>query len=158
MPQTNKIAPFVLTVIIGVALQILFIFPDIKDTPSKAAIEFTEAFFKADQKTMTERMCGESKTINGIDVIDRYIHKKTREASDLGYGMFYMKNSVTDLRTHIISRDDSSVELRLTGKAKPVLKSFFTGEDAKPIDEIIRVINDNGKWKVCGNVFSIAGL
>jgi hypothetical protein len=141
-----------------VTLQILFIFPDIKDTPSKAATEFAEAFFKADKEIMAERLCRESKTINGIDIVDRYIHKKNREAADRGYGMFYMRDSVTNLRTHIISQDDSSVELRLTGEAKPVLKSFFTGEDAKPIDEVIRVINDNGKWKVCGNVFSIAGL
>ncbi len=157
MPPINKIAPFALTIIIGVALQVLFIFPDIKDTPTKAVTEFTKAYFKADI-AMTDRLCEESKTVNDIDVVDRYIQLKTQEATDRGYGMFYMGDSVYNLRTHIINQDESSIEMRLTGKAKPILKAFFTGEDAKPIDEVVRVVNDNGKWKVCGNIFSIASL
>jgi hypothetical protein len=157
MPQINKIAPFALTLIIGVVLQVLFIFSDIKDTPTKAVTEFTKAYFKAD-KAMADRLCEESKTVSDIDVIDRYIQQKEKEASERGYGMFYMSDSVYNLRTHIISQDESSVELRLTGEAKPILKAFFTGEAPKQIDEVIRVVNDNGKWKVCGNVFSIASL
>jgi hypothetical protein len=155
MLQINRIAPFALTVIIGIALQILFIFSDIKDTPAKAVMEFTEKYCKAD-KSMADRLCEESKTVNNIDVVDRYIQQKKQEASDRGFGMFYMSDSVYNLRTHIIRKDDSSVELRLTGEAKPILKAFFTGEAAKPIDEVVRVVKHNGKWLVCGNIFSIA--
>jgi len=156
MPQINRIAPFALTVIIGVVLQTLFIFQDIKDTPAKAVIEFTKAYFQAD-KAMADRLCVESKIVNNIDVVDRYIQQKKQEASDRGFGMFYMSDSVYNLRTHMIRQDDSSVELRLTGEAKPALKAFFTEEAAKPIDEVVRVVKHNGIWLVCGNIFSIAG-
>jgi len=138
-------------------LQILFIFPDMKDTPTKAITEFTEAYFKVD-RSMINRLCDQSKTVNDIDVVDRYIDAKSKDAENRGFGMFYMKDRVSNLRTQIISRDDSSAKLRLTAKVKPPLKAFFTGEGYRSIDEIVTVINEDGKWKVCGNIFSIAEL
>jgi len=157
MPQNNRFAPLAIPIIIGVALQILFIFPDMRDTPTKAVTEFTEAYFKVD-RSMIDRLCDQSKTVNDVDVVDRYIEAKSKDAEDRGFGMFYMKDRVYDLRTHIISRNDSSTKLRLTAKIKPPLKAFFTGEGYRSIDEIVTVINEDGKWKVCGNIFSIDDL
>jgi len=157
MPKNNRFAPLAIPIMIGVALQILFIFPDMRDTPTKALTEFTEAYFKVD-RSMTDRLCDQSKTVNDVDVVDRYIEAKFKDAEDRGFGMFYMKDRVSNLRTHIISRDDSSAKLRLTAKVKPPLKAFFTGEGYRSIDEVVTVINEDGKWKVCGNIFSIADL
>jgi len=157
MTRDNRFSPLAIPIIIGIALQILFIFPDSRDTPTKAVTEFAEAYFTAD-RSMIERLCDQSKTVNDIDVVARYIEAKSKEAQDRGFGMFYLRNKVYDLRTHIISRDDSSVKLHLTGKVKPPLKAFFTGEGYRSIDEIVTVVNEYGKWKVCGNIFSLAEL
>jgi hypothetical protein len=157
MSQASRIAPFAATLIIAVILQLIFIIPDIKDTPTKAVTEFTKAYFHAD-KSMADRLCKDARIVDGIDVVDRYIYQKTREASERGYGMFFMTDSVYNLKSQIIRRDGASVEVRVTGKAKPLLKSFFTGEKEKTIDEVVRLVNDNGRWLICGNVFSIASL
>ena len=157
MPRNNRFTPLAMPIVIGIALQILLIFPDMRDTPTKAVTEFTEAYFKVD-RSMTGRLCEQSKTANDVDVVDRYIESKSKDAEDRGFRMFYMKDWVYNLRTHIISRDDSSAKLRLTAKVKPPLKAFFTGEGYRSIDEIITVINEDGKWKVCGNIFSMADL
>ncbi len=155
MPRDNRFTPLAIPIIIGVVLQILFIFPDRRDTPTKAITEFTEAYFNVD-RSMIDRLCDQSKTVNDVDVVDRYIETKSKDAADRGFGMFYMKDRVSDLRTRLISRDDSSATLRLTAKVKPPLKAFFTGEGYRSIDEVVTVINEDGKWKVCGNIFSLA--
>ena len=157
MPRYNRFAPLAIPFIIGVVLQILFIFPDMKDTPAKAITEFTKAYFKVD-RSMIDRLCDQSRTVNDVDVVDRYIHTKSKDADDRGFGMFYMRDRIYDLRTHIISHNGSSAKLRLTAKVKPPLKAFFTGEGYRSIDEIVTLINEDGKWKVCGNIFQIADL
>ncbi|MBW2218252.1 MAG: hypothetical protein JRF40_01970 [Deltaproteobacteria bacterium] len=154
--QKIRLAPIISALVIGAALQVLFIFPDIKDTPNKAVIEFATAYFKVD-KSMGNRLCDERKTVNGTDVVEEYIQIKTKEARDRGLSMFYLKDKLYNIRTKSAKRDKSSVEIRLTAEVKPPLKSFFTNEDYRQIDEIIKVINDNGKWKVCGRLFSLPG-
>ena len=157
MPQASRIAPFAATLIVAVILQLLFIIPDIKDTPTRAVTEFTKAYFKAD-KAMADRLCEDARIVDGVDVVDRYVYQKTQKAADRGFGMFYMTDSVYNLRSQVVRRDGATVEVRVTGKAKPILKSFFTGEEEKDIDEVVRLVNDNGRWLVCGNVFSIASI
>ena len=154
--QKINFAPIISAVIIGVLLQVLFIFPDIKDTPSKAVIEFATAFFKVDA-SMADRLCDDRKVVNGIDTVEEYIQIKTKEAGERGLGMFYLRDKLYSPRTETLKRDASSAEIRLTGEVKPPLKSFFTQEGYRQIDEIITVINDNGKWKVCGKLFSLPG-
>jgi len=157
MARRNGFLPLAIPIIIGVVLQILLLFPDMRDTPTKAVTEFTKAYFNTD-RSMADRLCDQIKTVDDVNVIDRYIETKSKEASDRGLGMFYLRNKVYDLRTRIISRDDLSVTMHLTGKVKPPLKAFFTGEGYQSIDEIVTVVNEYGKWKVCGNIFSITDL
>jgi hypothetical protein len=154
--QNIRLAPILAALFIGVVLQVLFIFPDTKDTPGKAVIEFATAYFKVD-KSMEDRLCNERKTVDGMDVVDEYIHMKTKEAKDRGLSMFYLRDKLYDARTESVKRDETSAEIRLTGKVRPPLKSFFTQEDYRYINEVITVVNDNGKWKVCGKLFSLPG-
>jgi hypothetical protein len=154
--QKIKLAPIFSAIIIGALLQVLFIFSDIKDTPSKAVIEFTTAYFKVDE-SMADRLCDERRVVDGTDVVEKYIHMKTREAEERGLSMFYLRDKLYNPRTESVRKDTASAEIRLTAKTKPPLKSFFTQEDYSQIDEIITVINDNGKWKVCGKLFSLPG-
>jgi len=154
--QKIKPAPIISAVMIGVVLQVLFIFPDIKDTPSKAVIEFATAYFKVDA-SMADRLCDDRKVVNGVDTVEKYIQIKTEEAKDRGLSMFYLRDKLYSPRAETLKKDASSAEIRLTGEVKPPLKSFFTQEGYTQIDEVIAVINDNGKWKVCGKLFSLPG-
>jgi len=156
MPQRINLVPIILSIIAAVIFQIGFICKDIKDTPAKAVKEFAEAYFRVD-KSLANRLCEERKTVHGVDVVDTYIYEKTKDAADRGFGLFYVRNKLYDARTTTTRKQDGSVEVRLTAKIRPPLKSFFTGEGYREIDETMTVINDNGKWKVCGRVFSLPG-
>lgn len=154
--QKIKFAPILSAIIIGALLQVLFIFPDIKDTPGKAVIEFSTAYFKV-HESMADRLCEERKVVNGTDVVEEYIQIKTKEAEERGLSMFYLRDKLYNPRTESVKKNTDSAEIRLTAEVKPPLKSFFTQEDYRQIDEIITVVNDNGKWKVCGKLFSLPG-
>lgn len=154
--QKIKFAPILSAIIIGALLQVLFIFPDIKDTPGKAVIEFSTAYFKV-HESMADRLCEERKVVNGTDVVEEYIQIKAKEAEGRGFSMFYLRDKLYNPRTESVKKNTDSAEIRLTAEVKPPLKSFFTQEDYRQIDEIITVVNDNGKWKVCGKLFSLPG-
>lgn len=154
--QKIRRAPIVTALVIGIILQVLFIFPDMKDTPAKAVIEFSVAYFDVD-KSMEDRLCDERKTVDGLDVVDAYIQKKVKEAKERGLSLFYLKDKLYNIRTESVARDENSAEIRLTAEVKPPLKSFFTQEKSRQIDEVVKVVYEDGQWKVCGRLFSLPG-
>ncbi len=159
MLRNIKIIPIIVTIIIGVVLQLGLTINDMKDTPYRAVKEFTVAYFKAD-KSMADRICEERKTADGVDVVDQYIYKKTVEAKDRGLSKSYLNEKLNHLRLDIAECNEcnnSFVKIKVTGRTKPVLKAFFTGEDYKEIDEIISVVKKGKMWKVCGKLFSLPG-
>ncbi len=155
MKQNEKFVPMMLTLIVGVVLQVLFIIPDTKDTPGRAVIEFARAYFQIDGVAMKGRFCDGDKSMADSDAVGRYVYQKTIEARERGLGLFYLKDKLYEIRTHRISGDEKNAEIRLTAEVKPPLKSFFTKEGYRPLDEIVTVVNDNGRWKVCGHPFSM---
>jgi hypothetical protein len=142
-----------LAVLIAVILQIVFIFADRRDTPSKAVVEFAKAYFWLDKPGMTERLCEELRT-NDPDVIDRYIHSVADEARERGFGLLYMKNTLSGIETYTLAREGEKAEIRIVSHRKSPLRSFFTGESHK-VDEVVRVVRENGRWKVCGDAFAL---
>ncbi len=158
MIQNIKITPIVLTLLIGIILQIGFILVYKDDSPYRAASEFTKAYFNAD-KSMTDRMCEESKTKNGVNVVDTYLYNKTTEAAERGFDPSYLNENIHHFRLDPVacdSCDENTVKIRVTGYTSPGLKAFFTGEDTKKIDRIMTVVNRKGTWKACGNLFSLS--
>ncbi len=156
MSKRINFVSIILTIIAAVIFQVGFICIDIKDTPAKAVKEFAKAYFRIDA-SMAERLCENRKTVNNTDTIDQYIHEKTKDAADRGFGLSYVRDKLYDARTTTINKSDGSVYVRLTARVRPPLKSFFSGEGYREIDETIKVINDDGKWKVCGKLFSLPG-
>ncbi|MCP4133453.1 MAG: hypothetical protein GY754_20965 [bacterium] len=161
MKQDNKIITITLTLIIGIVLQAVFMFYecDKQNTPNKVVADFAKAYYKFDKSAMSDLICEEQRVVDDVDVIDRYVYNAASEATSLGYGMFYMKNKLYDIRTNTISKDGTKVQIRLTCKRKPPLRSFFTREDYVAVDETVDVVKDkkDGKWKVCGSLFSLHG-
>ncbi|MCP4347053.1 MAG: hypothetical protein GY795_16185 [Desulfobacterales bacterium] len=162
MKQDNKIITIILTLIIGGVLQGFFMFYecDRQNTPNKVVADFAKAYFKFDKSTMSNLICEEQRVVDDVDVIDKYVYDAATEATSLGYGMFYLKNKLYDIKTNTISedKDGNKVRIRLTCKKRPPLKSFFTREDYVTVDETVEVAKkEDGKWKVCGSLFSLHG-
>ena len=157
MAQDNKgtIITISLVILLGLLLQVVFCFADNIDTPHKAAVEFARAYFGLDGSAMSERLCDERRVVEGVNVVDKYIYLATREARDRGFGLFYVKNKLYKIETDTISEDGAKAKVKLTCYRKPPLKSFFTREPYKKVDEIINLVKEDDKWKVCGKVFSL---
>lgn len=154
MVRNIKLAPIVLTLIISVALQLLFINKDRTDTPHRAVAEFVQLYFKLDP-AMETRLCDQLKDADDGEAVDNYIYKLKKEAAERGLGLFYLHKKIYNVRTTAVSKGVESAQIRLEADVKPPLKAFFTGEKTRHIDEIINLVNDNGTWKICSPIFSI---
>jgi hypothetical protein len=102
---------------------------------------------------MAERLCEELRT-DDPNVIERYIQSVADEAGERGFGLFYMKNTLSDIETYTLAREGDKAEIRIVSHRRSPLRSFFTGESHK-VDEVVRVVRERGRWKVCGDAFAL---
>ena len=147
--------------LIGVLAQVMFVFADIADSPSKAALEFTEAYLAYDRDTLAERFCDESRVTDNINIVDQYIYEARREAEARGYdlGMF-VNEKFYHGDTETLEQTSDSAVVRVTGEADSPLRSFFWkgGDETRHVDANLVLVKENGRWKVCGYPFELAHL
>ncbi|MGD9335212.1 MAG: hypothetical protein PVJ50_09535 [Desulfobacterales bacterium] len=161
MVRLSKTAGIILVLITGFLVQLLFSAADAIDTPSKAVVQFSKAYFKLD-KSMGKRICKKRLTSEDVDVIDQYIYLAAKEAKERGFGINFMKNKLYDIKTETISKKDNEAQIRITGKIRvsinhgfTIVAKLFDLGATHQVDEIINVIKEDGKWKVCGSLFSL---
>ncbi|MEA3414590.1 MAG: hypothetical protein U9R02_00260 [Thermodesulfobacteriota bacterium] len=165
MAQSNKVSIISMVatiVIIGFILQVVFVYADKRDSPHKAVVEFSKAYFWLDKATMNKRLCNAQKTIDEVNAIDEYIQRATNEAGQMGFELNYMKNTVYHIKTQTLSKDDSKAVVRLTCCKKKAINPLymtvariFRLNKTYHIDETINVIKEDKTWKVCGKVFEL---
>ena len=161
MVQLSRGAGIVLVLACGLLLQVLLVFADAIDTPNKAVVEFSKAYFKLDP-SMTDRICKERLASQDIDIVDQYIYSVQKEAKERGFDTNFMKNTLYHIETETLSQDDTDATIRITGKrrvainpAYPIVAKLFNIGATYDVDETIHVKKEDGKWKVCGNLFSL---
>ena len=161
MVRLSKGAGIILVLIIGFLVQLLFSAADAIDTPSKAVVQFSKAYFNLD-KSMAQRICKERLDSEDFDVIDQYIYLSAKEAKERGFGINFMKNKLYHIQTETISKKENEAQIRITGKIRvsinpvyPIVANLFNIGATHEVDKIINVIREDGKWKVCGSLFSL---
>jgi len=161
MVQLSRSAGIILVLISGFFLQVLLSYADTRDTPNKAVVEFSKAYFKL-EKSMAERICKERLASEDIDVVDQYIYLAGKEAKERGFDISFMKNELYHIETEIISQNDTDAQIRITGQRRvainpvyPIITKVFNIGGAYDVDETINVKKEDGKWKVCGDLFSL---
>jgi len=157
MADSNKgsiITGAILIIVIAFFLQVMFVYAQNSDTPNKAATEFTKAYFGLDS-SMADRLCQESLIVEGVNVVDKYIDSVTTKANAEGFRPFFVKNYLYHVQTNTVSKDDNKAKINLTCEIKHPLRAFFTQESSQKVDETFDLIMEDGKWKVCGDVFSL---
>jgi uncharacterized protein (UPF0335 family) len=165
MAQNNNrslISMVAITVIIGFMLQVAFVYADKLDSPHKAVVEFSKAYFWLDKETMNKRLCNAQKTIDEVNIIDEYIQQATNEAGQRGFELKYMKTTIYHIKTQTLSRDDSNAVVKLTCYKKKTINplympfaKIFRLNETYHVDETINVIKEDETWKVCGKVFDL---
>lgn len=161
MVRLSKGAGIILVLIIGFLVQLLFSAAAAIDTPSKAVVQFSKAYFNLD-KSMAQRICKERLASEDFDVIDQYIYLSAKEAKARGFGINFKKNKLYHIQTETISKKENEAQIRITGKIRvsinpvyAIVAKLFNIGATHEIDENINVIKEDGRWKVCGNLFSL---
>jgi hypothetical protein len=161
MTQLSRSAGIILVLVCGFILQLLLVFADTRDTPNKAVVEFSKAYFNLDP-AMAERICQDRLAAQGFDVVDRYIYLAGQEAKARGFDINFMKNKLYHIETEILSRSDTDAKVRITGKRRvainpvyPVVAQMFDIGAVHDVDEVIHVKKEDGEWKVCGDLYDL---
>lgn len=162
MGQKSTSSVFALVILIAVFLQVIFIFADGRETATGAAIDFSKAYFMLDSKTMMDRACSELSGDEDETAIGSFIQKSSDEAADRGVGVGYIRQSLYHIKTKTLNQDVKSAQIMLTGKTRIcinplyayVAKIFFLGETHE-VEEILDLVKEDGKWKVCGTPYSL---
>jgi len=91
MQQTNNNSTaWALTLLLAMFLQVAFVFADASDTPAKAAVEVSKAYFRLDP-AMAERICEERLVVDDVNVVDLYLEQIKKEAELRGFEIGMMK-------------------------------------------------------------------
>ena len=162
MQQGQRFFTIIAVLCVALVLQLVLVFADSKDTPVKTAVGFATAYFNLNP-SMSEYLCNELAGQEDANLVQVYINQVADEARQSGFDFNYMRKRLFAVHTEILSESESEAEVRITAKAKrninPVFtiiaKLFFIGE-TYPIDETLKLIKEDGKWKVCGKAFSLS--
>ena len=161
MIQLSRSVGIILVLIVGFLVQLLFSLADLRDTPNKAVVEFSKAYFQLDQ-SMSDRICKKQLANEDIDIVDQYLYLAAKEAKERGFDVNLMKNKLYHIETETLSKNDATAKIRITGKIRvsinpvyPIVAKLFNIGATHEVDEIINVIKEDGKWKVCGSLFSL---
>jgi hypothetical protein len=162
MNQGDRFFTFIAVLVVALVLQLFLGYLDTRDTPAKAAVNFTKAYFQLDE-SMADYLCSELTAEEDVDLVKTYIEHVADEARIVGFDLNYMRKKLFSVHTEMITQSESEAEIRITAQGKrninPVFtliaKLFFIGETYH-IDETLKVIKEDGNWKVCGKVFLLA--
>lgn len=153
-------------IVIAVILQGILVLVGLEgDTPAKAAVDFTKAYFMLDGSSMTENLCSEIAEDEEVDIVDEYLHHVAGQAISTGFSKSYMRNQLSHIETEIKITDENNAEVRITGdrmrSINPVYafvgKLFFLIETHK-VDETLALVKEDGQWKVCGKPFLLSEI
>jgi hypothetical protein len=162
MQKGNDITDIILVILLGILVQLLLFNVGDKETPYQAVTEFSCAYFRLDD-SMTNRLCSELLEDEDVNVVEQYLNQVTRKANAMGYDISYMRSMLYNVKTQTLSEDENTAEVRITAKRRRMInpvytlvaKLFFIGDEYQ-VDEVINVVKEDGKWKVCGNPYSLA--
>jgi hypothetical protein len=162
MDQGTKFMALATVIIIAVILQVALI--SLQDTPSPAqtAVCFTKAYFKLDE-SMGQYLCQELVEDAERDIVDDYLYQVKEEGKTMGFKKNYMKTALSHVKTHTEMLDENTAIVSIHGKRRRYLNPVFGAianlfflTESYEVDKTLKVVNEDGQWKVCGTPFMLA--
>jgi len=158
--KNNRYVMIGVVVCIGILFQLSLYLLDQRDNPTKVAVRFTEAVLKLDN-SMSQWMCKNNDDEADGNVTSGYFEHVAREAQERGLSIDMMRSKLYHVETEIISLESDKAEIRITGAKKayvnPVYAAvayiFDLGQTVQ-FDEIIHVVKENNRWKVCTDILN----
>ncbi len=163
MGRDNKYIPIAAVIIVAFILQIVLIAADDHESPGKAAVEFSKAYFKLN-KAMEKRLCSAITEDGESDVVGDYLYRVTDQANSEGFDGSWMKMVLSHIETETQMMDDNVAEVRINCNRRRavnpvfalVAKIFSLGETYK-VEETLTLVKEDDRWKVCGEPFALIG-
>jgi len=163
MGGNSKLATIAAVIVVAFILQVVLIVADHHESPGKAAVEFSKAYFKLN-KAMEKRLCREITEEGESDVVSDYLNRVADQAKSEGYDVSWMKMALSHIETETQMVDDNVAEVRINCNRRRavnpvfalVAKLFSLGETYK-VEETLTLVKEDGLWKVCGEPFGLVG-
>ena len=162
MDQGTKFMAFATVLIVAAILQIALIALDDTQSPAQTAVCFTKAYFKLDE-SMGQYLCNELVEDSETDIVDDYIHQVKEEAKTMGLKKNYMKTALAHVKTRTEMLDENTAIVRIQGERTRYLNPVFGAvatifflTESYEVDKTLKVVNEDGQWKVCGSPFMLA--
>ena len=162
MGGDSKFLTIAAVIIVALILQVLLMTTTgHQDTPGKAAVEFSKAYFKLSEN-MKARLCNEIAENDGSEVVNDYLYRVADQARSEGFKVNWMKMALFNIKTETEMVDENIAEVRISCNRRRavnplyalVAKIFFLGEIHK-VEETLTLVKENGLWKVCGEPFEL---
>ena len=161
MDSGNKLIVAASVVIVAFVLQVVLIIADRHDSPGKAAVEFSKAYFKQNE-CMADRLCNDVLADGELDIVGDYIDRVADEARANGFKPSWMRMALSHTELKVEMLDENTAEVHLTGSSMRsvnplfgvVSKLFLLGETFD-VKETLTVVKEDSGWKVCGQPYSL---
>ena len=155
MKQNSNYTWLVVVILLGAFLQIILVSADKPTAPHDVAICFAKAYHRLDPG-MADYLCEDVRYIDDQDTVEAYIHMVTVRTEQRGFGINWAKSRLYGIHTHTVITGENEAEVAFTAKRRKeinpvyavIAKLFHLGE-THPVDETLRLVRENGKWKVC---------
>ena len=164
MERGKNIVAIAAVIIIAFILQVLLVIVDKKDTPAKAAIAFSRAYFKLD-RAMGDYLCNQISEEAEEDVVDEYINRTSEEARAMGFDLNYMKKALSHIETATEIQDDNTAKVKITADRKRylnpvfgIIAQLFFLTESDGVEETLTLVKESGQWKICGTPFELVEL
>ena len=163
MGGNSKFPAIAAVIVVAFILQIVLVAADHHESPGKAAVEFSKAYFKLN-KAMEKRLCREITEEGESDVVSDYLNRVADQAKSEGFDASWMKMALSHIETETQMVDDNVAEVRINGNRRRavnpvfalVAKIFCLGETYK-VEETLTLVKEDDLWKVCGEPFALIG-
>jgi hypothetical protein len=159
MTQGNRFVGLIVVVIIGICLQALLVFGDCRNTPADTARNFSKAYYNLDP-ALADYLCDEIVSAEIANPVDGFMQKMEENAMAQGHDANYLRSKLYHVHTKTtLTEEGAEVHLTATRRKNinpvfAVIGKIFSLGKTYSVDRSLDLIEEDGKWKVCGEPFA----
>lgn len=159
MSQDNRFAGLIAVVIIGLCLQTMMVFADSRNTPADTARNFAKAYYNLDP-AISDYICDEIASVEYENPAAKFMQRMEEKAVAQGYDTSHLRSKLYHVHTKTTPADEGA-EVHLTATRRKninpvfaVIGKIFSLGDTYSVDRSFDLVQEDGKWKVCGEPFA----
>ncbi|MFH0730651.1 MAG: hypothetical protein V2B19_30435 [Pseudomonadota bacterium] len=161
MPRKNKLMPFLLILVLALVLQVGFMALDCQNAPYRVAMEFAGAYFNLDP-AMADYLRKGDASERQTAIVSNFIDRLKEDTAKRGFDLSMAKSALYHVRTKTVQKNDTEAEVHLAAYRRTAINPvfLFTAQwfdlgKAYYVEETIRMMKEDGHWKVCSPVFDL---